>query len=111
MRVAKSPLDLVETQADQGMQDFRQNVQKLVMQFNMQARKVSVAARTAQQADHRCDIARRLYVSGRNTVLDLNAAINEKDRARRSHITAIQTYWKLYYTIQSLTSPTPNPSP
>lgn len=103
VRVAKSRLDLINTNAEQGMSDFRQNVQKLVMQFNMQGRKVAIAARTSQQAEHRCDIARRLYVLGRNSVLDLNSAISEKDNARRSHITAIQTYWQLYYTIKSIT--------
>ena len=85
------------------MRDFRQNVQKIVMQFNMQGRKVNIAAKTDRQAEHRYEVARRLYVLGRSTILDLNSAISEKDNARRNYINAQSTYWTLYYTIRSMT--------
>lgn len=103
VKVARSQLDLINTQAEQGMKDFDQNVQKLVMQFNMQARKVHIAHLTAQRAEHRHSVARRLYVMGRNSILDLNSSINEKNSARRNHIYAMQTYWTLYYTLRSMT--------
>ncbi|MBQ7156221.1 MAG: TolC family protein, partial [Bacteroidaceae bacterium] len=103
VRVARSNLALTETQAEQGMRDFRQNVQKIVMQFNMQGRKVNIAAKTDRQAEHRYEVARRLYVLGRSTILDLNSAISEKDNARRNYINAQSTYWTLYYTIRSMT--------
>ena len=105
VKVAKSQRDLAYTQADQGMSDFRQNLNKIVMQFNMQARKVGVAARTSELAAHRYEIARRLYIAGRNTILDLNVALSEKDSATRAHIASVKTYWTLYYTIRSLTGP------
>ena len=47
--------------------------------------------------------ARRLYILGKSTILDLNAAITEKDTARRNYITALKTYWSLYYGIRSMT--------
>lgn len=102
VKVAQSRLDLANTQADQGLTDFRQNVTKLVLQFNMQARKVAVAARTSQLAANRYEIARRLYIAQRNTILDLNVALTEKDTAMRSYISSIKTYWTLYYTIRSI---------
>lgn len=40
IKEAKSQLALTRTQVEQGMEDFRKNVQKLVQQFNMQSRKV-----------------------------------------------------------------------
>ena len=53
VRVAKSNVDLVNTQAEQGMNDFELNVRKMVRQFNLQARQVEVAARTDETArDH-----------------------------------------------------------
>lgn len=103
VRVAESNLELARTQVDQGMQDFRQNIQKAVMQFNMQDRKVALASKKMQQAQHRYEVAHRLYVMGRNTVLDLNTAISEKDASRRSYISALSTFWSLYYTIRSIT--------
>ncbi len=103
VREAKSQLALTRTQVEQGMRDFYQNVEKLVLQFNMQARKVRVASLTDQRAEQRHLVARRLYIMGRNSILDLNSAISEKDAARRNHISTMQTYWSLYYTLRSMT--------
>lgn len=104
VRVAKSQLALTKTQAQQGMDDFAQNVEKLVMQFNMQARKVHIAALTDKRTEQRHAVARRLYIMGRSSILDLNAAISEKNAARRSSIYAMSTYWSLYYTLRSMTA-------
>lgn len=103
VREAKSQLDLTSTQVEQGMRDFYQNVEKLVLQFNMQARRVHVASLTDQRAEQRHSVARRLYIMGRNSILDLNSAISEKDAARRNRIATMQTYWSLYYTLRSMT--------
>ena len=104
VRLAKSRLALAQVEAEQGMNDFRQNVEKLVMQFNMQGRKVRIAALTNQRAEKRHNVARRLYIMGRSSLLDLNAAISEKNAARRNHISAIRTYWTLYFTLRSMTA-------
>lgn len=103
VRMARSRKDLTETQSKRGMQVFRQNVQRLVMQYNMQARKVAVADRTSTQAEQRYNVARHLYIKGRSTILDLNSAITEKDSAKRNYIYAMKTYWTLHYTLRSLT--------
>lgn len=103
IRVARSNVDLVNTQAEQGMKDFELNVCKMVRQFNLQAYRVAVAAKTDQTAERRHEVARRLYILGKSTILDLNASISEKDTARRNYITALKTYWSLYYGIRSMT--------
>ncbi len=103
VRVARSNVDLVDTQAEQGMKDFELNVCKMVRQFNLQAYRVAVAAKTDCTADRRHDVARRLYILGKSTILDLNAAITEKDTARRNYIIALKTYWSLYYGLRSMT--------
>lgn len=103
IRVARSQQDLTDVQAEQGMEDFRQNVQKLVLQFNMQARKVHIARLKDKRAEHRHSVAMRLYIMGQNTLLDLNSAISERNSAQNSYISAMSTYWKLYYTIRSMT--------
>ena len=103
VRVARSQRDLVETQVEQSLTDFDQNVRKLVGQFNLQAMRVRVAARTDSTALRRSEVARRLYLLGRSSVLDLNASIEEKDASRRSYLNALHTYWSLYYTLRSLT--------
>lgn len=103
VKVARSRRDFAETQAKRSMQDFRQRVQRLVMQYNMQGRKVSIAQRTTMQANQRYNVAKHLYIVGRNTILDLNASVTAKDQAKRNYIYSMKTYWSLYYTLRSLT--------
>ncbi len=103
VRVAKSQRDLVNTQIEQNLIDFDQNVRRLVGQFNLQGLRVKVAERTDSTAQRRAEVARRLYVMGKSTVLDLNASIDEKDAARRSYLSTLHTYWSLYFTLRSLT--------
>ena len=103
VRVARSQQELTEITAEQGMEDFRQNVQKLVSQFNMQARKVHIAQLTGRRAEHRHTVAMRLYIMGESSLLDLNDAISERNNARRSYLSAMSTFWRLYYTLRSMT--------
>ena len=103
IRVAKSQVDLVNTQAEQGMKDFELNVIRMVRQFNLQSQYVEVAEKTARTADRRYEVAKRLYILGKSTILDLNASITEKDAARRSYIAALKSYWALYYGLRSMT--------
>lgn len=103
VRVARSNRDLVHTQVEQDKTDFDLNVRKLVKQFNLQAQRVNIAARTDHTAQRRAEVARKLYLLGKSSVLDLNASITEKDTARRNYVTALYNYWSLYYTLRSLT--------
>lgn len=103
VRVARSKRDLVYTQVEQNRTDFELNIRKLVKQFNLQAQRVHIAARTDETALRRNDVARRLYLLGKSTILDLNASISEKDGARRAYLATLYNYWSLYYTLRSLT--------
>ncbi len=103
IRVAESNRDMVYTQVEQDMTNFELNVLKVVKQFNLQTSKVNVAAKTDQTANRRNEVARRLYILGKSTILDLNASISEKDTAKRNYINALYNYWTLYYTLRSLT--------
>jgi len=103
IRVARSNRDMVYTQVEQEKVDFELNVLKAVRQFNLQHNRVEVASRTDQTASRRSEVARRLYMLGKSTILDLNASISEKDAARRGYIQALFTYWSLYYMLRTLT--------
>lgn len=103
VRVARSNRDLVHTQVEQDKTDFDLNVRKLVNQFNLQAQRVQIAARTDQTAQRRAEVARKLYLLGKSSILDLNASISEKDSSRRNYVSTLSNYWSLYYTLRSLT--------
>lgn len=101
--VAKSNRDMVYTQAEQDRTNFELNINKLVKQFNLQADRVKVAVKTDYTATRRNDVARKLYILGRSTILDMNSAISERNTARKNYINALYNYWQLYYTIRSIT--------
>lgn len=103
VRVARSNRDLVYTQVEQNRTDFELNIRKLVKQFNLQTQRVRIAARTDETAQRRNEVARKLYILGKSTILDLNASISEKDSARRNYVSALYNYWSLYYTLRSMT--------
>lgn len=102
-RVAQSNVALADVNAEQGMKSFEQNVKQMVQQFNLQSRRVAVAMQTDKTAERRYDVARRLYLAGKTTILDLNSAIAEKDSARRNYINSLSLYWSLYYGLRSMT--------
>ena len=105
VRVAKSRLELTQTQSEQAMQEFRLNVLKMVRQYNLQAYRVKIAYRTQETALRRYEVARWLYLQGRTSLLELNTSIGEKDSAQRAFIGALQTYWSLYYGLRSMIAP------
>lgn len=103
VQVAKSQYDMQQIRVKQDMDTFEQNVAKIVKQFNQQTGKVDIAARADVTALRRNNVALRLYMLGKSTILDLNSATAEKDAAKRTYVNALSSYWSLYYTLRSLT--------
>ena len=67
----------------------------MVKQFNLQTNKVD---RTKDIGTcRRNEVAYRLYLLGKSTLLDLNASIAEKDSSQRAYISEMHNYWNLYY--------------
>ena len=103
VQVAKSRRDMVYTQVDQERNNFEMNIIKLVKQFNLQSNRLNVAIKADNTAERRNEVARKLYLLGKSTILDMNASITEKDVARRNHINTLFNYWSMYYTLRSIT--------
>ena len=103
VKMAKSNRELSNMNIDQNERNFEENVYRLVRQFNQQGAKMNILAKTDITAERRFEVARRLFLMGKSTTLDLSKAISEKDAAQRSRISALSNYWSLYYTLRSLT--------
>jgi outer membrane protein TolC len=103
VKVAESQRRLVEIQLEQERINFELTLLKAVRQFNLQLKQITVAEKTDYTANKRNDVAQKLYVSGRSTIIELNTAISEKDAAKRSYINAIYSFWSEYYNIRRLT--------
>lgn len=103
VEVARSNLEKTKTEIAQARTDFETNVIKLVKQFNLQAGMVAIAQKTSERAARRNEVAYRLYLLGKSSLLDLNAAIAEKDSSKRAYISEMHNYWSLYYALRSIT--------
>ena len=101
--MARSQRDLVISNIEQNRINIEMNISQLVQEFNMQMYQLNVASRLNYTAERRGEIAQRLFMLDRITVLELNNSITERDAARRSYISALQTYWRLYYMLRSVT--------
>jgi outer membrane protein TolC len=103
VQMAKSRRDIVYIQAEQARNDFEMNISRLVKQFNLKSSQLQVAIKADYTAGRRNEVARKLYLLGKSTILDLNASITDKDAAKRNYISTLNSYWSLYYTLRSIT--------
>ena len=103
VRIAESNAELVEIEIERAETDFEINVARTVGQFNLQAHRVEIAEKSAALAQQRYEVARHMYIMGKATILDLNAATTEKDAAQRGRINALSNFWNLYYGLRSMT--------
>jgi outer membrane protein TolC len=103
LKVAESNRRLTEIQLEQDRIDFEEAILRLVRQFNIQNNQIRVAEKTDYTANKRNDVAQRLYVLGRSTIIDLNSAITEKDAAKRNYISTLYSFWQYYYEIRRYT--------
>ena len=101
--VARSNRDLVQAQVEQDQINFEMNVTRLVNQFNLQPHQLNVASRVAETAERQNEIARRLFLLDRITILELNNSTAERDAMKRNFINTLHTYWSLYYMLRSIT--------
>ncbi|MDR2026201.1 MAG: TolC family protein, partial [Prevotellaceae bacterium] len=102
-KVAESSHNLEKIRLEQERISFEQDILRIVRQFNLQSKYVDIAEKTDYTANKRNDVAQRLYVLGRSTIIELNDAIAEKDNAKRSYISTLYSFWSYYYSLRALT--------
>lgn len=103
VRIAKANLNMVKTQIEQEDLNYRQELKRLVMQFNLQYEQCREAARAEEIADERYTLTLQRFETGSISVTELNTAQQEKESARAQYISQLQTYWNNYYNIQRRT--------
>jgi outer membrane protein len=62
------------------------------------------ALRIDTLTQRRFAITNRLFQSGKNSLLELQAAQTEKDNARRNYILALRKFWETWYLLKSKTN-------
>lgn len=103
VRMAESNRELVDATANQALVDFEQEVFLQVMQFNMLDHQLEVAEKADIIADKRYEVTRQRFLIGRIDIIELNLALEEKDRAKQRYLTALRNYWRGFYEMRRLT--------
>ena len=103
VRMAESNRELVNTMVNQAMVDFEQEIFLRVMEFNMLESQLEVARRADLIAEKRYEVTRERFLIGRIDIIELNLALEEKDRAKQRYLSALRNYWRGFYQMRRLT--------
>lgn len=102
LEVARSQEEVVKMQVKKSEQDFEQGVLTVVRQFQEQVRLNEIVRLADTISRRRYKTAYEMFVLGKISVLDLNAAQTERDDAKRAYINQLYLSWKYYYTLRKL---------
>ncbi len=103
VRMAESNRELVNTMVNQALVDFEQEIFLRVMEFNMLESQLEVARRADLIAEKRYEVTRERFLIGRIDIIELNLALEEKDRAKQRYLSALRNYWRGFYQMRRLT--------
>ncbi|WP_161891063.1 TolC family protein [Pontibacter russatus] len=94
---------LVKGNVEQQRINFDQEIYLNVKRFRVLRKQVIGARRADEIAEKRYNLTKERYLQGQIEVLDLNFATEERDKATRSFISSLRSFWSAYYTLRRLT--------
>lgn len=102
-KMAQSDREVVRLLSKQKRIDFRQEVSRKVIDFNLQYQMVNNAQKADEIARRSYAVTLKLFKEGKASVLQLDDALSKQDSAKREYVMSLRNYWEYYYTIQMLT--------
>lgn len=102
VKLAQSREEVVKTQVEQSVAEYRQNILIKVMQFNKLNRQCNISMQADSIAKLSYNIANERFRNGTITVLELNTAQNEMRSSASRYISDLGSYWQNYFTIRKL---------
>ncbi|WP_162053225.1 TolC family protein [Pontibacter pamirensis] len=94
---------LVKENVEQQRVNFDQEIYLNVKRFKVLRKQMAGAKRANEIAEKRYNLTRARYLKGQLSLLDLNVATEERDKATRSYISSLESFWSAYYRIRRLT--------
>jgi outer membrane protein TolC len=82
---------------------FEQQILTQVRQFKMLYLQLEITKKSDEVALKRYNVAQNRYLIGKIDITNLNIALTEKDAAKRSYISALQSFWTAYFDLRRLT--------
>jgi outer membrane protein TolC len=83
--------------------NFEQDIMTLVRQFELLRLQIEITKKSDEVAAERYNVTQNRYLIGKIDITNLNIALNEKDDAKRSYISALKSFWSSYYSLRRLT--------
>ncbi len=103
VKLAKSKEEVIKTQVEQALSEYRQNILISVLQFNNQRSQCEVSQEADSIAKANYDVSIERFRNGTIGVMELNNSQSEKDEASKRHLLDLSNFWKYYYTIRKIT--------
>lgn len=100
---AKANSELTRFNIEQQRINFDQDIYLNIKKFKVLRSQMAVAKRTDEVAERRYTITRDRYLKGQISLLDLNVATEERDKATRSYISALRSFWWAYHYLRRIT--------
>lgn len=103
MRTANANKKLTDYIIEQEQVTFEQEILTKVRQFEMLRLQIDITKKSDEVALARYNVTQNRYLIGKTDILNLSAALREKDEAKRSYIQALKSFWTSYYDLRRLT--------
>jgi outer membrane protein TolC len=104
IKMAESQREITKNEVEQGLIDFRQNIYRDVMKFNMQKTQLQIAAKADTVAKKSYQITQDRYMIGKiSDFQELYTAQTEADNSENSFFIALQNYWQRYFGLRKMT--------
>ncbi len=103
MKTALANKRLTDYVIDQEEQRFELEVLTKVRQLEVLRQQITITQKADELALKRYEVVQNRYLIGKITITNLNIALNEKDEAKRSYLSALRNFWVGYYELRRLT--------
>jgi len=100
---AEANMKLVNYQRIQDEVTFEQDVLTQVRNYNMLREQIKSRIRSDEIAQKAYNISKQLFLIGKISITDLNAALISKDQAKQSYISSLRDFWIAYYQVREKT--------
>ncbi len=103
LELAKSKYSLVEARVSREENDFKESVRSLIANIVNQPKLLEIYRIADIEAQKRYDIALERFTLGNISVIDMNYAEQEKDKARKNYVYQLYLSWLYYYNLRYIT--------
>lgn len=100
IRTAEAYQRLIEFDVQQEKVNFEEQVFTQVKLFKMYRDQIDIAKISSDIGQRSYEISYNRFNIGKISIIELNDALEKKDAAQRSYITALRDFWEAYYELR-----------